>query len=737
MDYIKEYKSFINSYYLSDALRISIGGILPVVVLSYFGWLQAGVIVSLGAICVSAADAPGPISYRRNGMLICTVIIFFVSFLTALAASSTVLLGVLIFVFCFIFSMISVYGGRATSIGVAALIVMVLSLGRSYHGMEILMHAVYITAGALWYTILSLVMYSFRPYMRIQQTLGECIMQTADYLRTRAQFYAKDADYEKIYSRLMQQQVDLHHMQTLLRELLFRSRNIIKESTEKGRTLLMIFVDTVDLFEKSTTSFYDYETLHKYFDNTEVLDRFAEMILHIANELDAVGLAVKSNRASHEPVALQQQLDDLQKYFNQFRDAHRNPETIEGLISLRKILQAMEDMTARIFTLYHYSKYDIKKTDRSNTAEEYEQFAPEQEFGFQLLLDNLGMRSSIFRHALRVSFATIAGYILSHFISGNHGYWILLTIIVILKPAYSLSKKRNYDRLLGTIGGAIVGMIVLFFIKDRTALFIIMLVFMIGSYSFLRTKYFLSVMLMTPYILLMFHLLNTGSFTSIFRERLIDTGIGSVIAFIANFLLVPKWEHEQIRSYMATALKDCLEYFKNVACPFIGKEVSELQFKLSRKDAFVSLANLSEAFSRMLSEPRGKQKDGKTVHQFVVMSHMLTSHIATLSHFTKSLALKYRSENFSPLIDETVSSLESAKNLIEHNDGNQTEKETVSFSDRRLNDLLEQRKAEVGRGEVNTATRITLSEFKPIVDQFRFISGIAKDIRKTCEQLGA
>jgi hypothetical protein len=60
MDYVKEYKSFINSHYLSDGLRITAGIVLPALILSYFSLLSIGVSVSLGAMSVSITDTPGP-----------------------------------------------------------------------------------------------------------------------------------------------------------------------------------------------------------------------------------------------------------------------------------------------------------------------------------------------------------------------------------------------------------------------------------------------------------------------------------------------------------------------------------------------------------------------------------------------------------------------------------------------------------------------------------------------------
>lgn len=734
MDLIKEYKSFINSYYLGEGLRITTGAVLPALVLSYFGWLSIGVLVSLGAVCVSAADSPGPIHHRRNGMQVCTVIMFFVCLVTGYVAPYPLALGSWVAIACFIFSIIGVYGGRVISIGIAALLVMVLNMTRGDHGWNVLLNALYITAGAIWYMLLSLVLYHVRPYKLIQQALGDCIMATADYLRIRAQFYDSKTNYDDVYRELMEQQVQVQHKQDLLRELLYKSRTIVKDSTVTSRTLMMLFIDTVDLFEKAATSFYPYENLHHFFDNTDILQRYKNCVLSIADALDDTGIAVKSGKASDPPEQLQEQMTALQQYFTEFRNTRLNAENLEAIITLRKILQAIEDMASRINTLHHATKYDKKRAKDFTPSGDHDKFVTHTDISWKLLRDNLSIRSDIFRHSLRVSIAATAGYIISSLFMLGHSYWILLTIIVILKPTYSLTKKRNYQRVLGTIAGALAGVVVLYFIKDNTALFVIMLLLMTGTYSFIRTNYLLAVICMTPYILLLFHLLNTGQFKTIITDRIIDTVIGSGIAFAANFLLLPAWEHEQIKKYQAAAITAALAYYKSVSGSFTGTPVTDTQFRLSRKDAFVALANLSDAFARLLAEPKSKQRNALQIHQFVVLTHTLTSHIATLAHFSKTLAAKYQSADFDIIIKDTSRNLSTAAQLLEANttDANmQADSNTLPFQPGlQVKELVAKRNAELQQGLVVTETRLRLSELKPIVDQFQFIASIAFDLRK-------
>ncbi len=737
MDYIKEYRSFINSYYLSDGVRMTIGIALPAIVFSYFNLLAAGIVVSLGAMCVSMPDNPGPIHHRRNAMMICTGIIFIVALLTGFAAPHPVLLGMLIFIVCFFFSMLGVYGARANSIGISALIVMVLNIDGPQQGWNVVLNAAFVCAGGVWYMLLSLLLYSIRPYKLAQQALGDCILATSDYLRVRASFYDKQVNYENTYRQMLQQQIDVHEKQNLVRELLFKSRDIVKESTNTGRTLVMIFLDIVDLFERVMTSYQDYQALHNYFDDTDILQQYKQLILELAKELDDIGLAVKSSRASAETSSLRLHIKELQEYFDDFRDKKRTAENIEGFINLRHILNSIQDIAERIYTLHQYTTYNRKISKKLLSNLDYAKFITHQDTHPRLLQENFTLKSNTFRHALRLSIATITGYIVSKFLPFGHSYWILLTIIVILKPAYSLTKKRNYERLLGTLAGAAIGLIILYFIRDKTLLFVIMLLLMVGTYSFLRMNYMIAVLLMTPYILVLLYLISNINFQTILGDRVIDTVIGSAIAFLANFLLVPAWEHEQIKNYMAQALEDNTNYFIDISGVFIGKSFTITQYKLSRKNAFVSLANLSDAFTRMLSEPKSKQKNSKLIHQFVVLNHMLVSHIATLSYYVKPLADKYKSDDFIPVSNYTIAQLKDAKAIINGKEVNEetNPKTKAHMLDRRVNELMEKRRDELQHGFTDTETRKTLSEFKSIVDQFNFIVKITADIKKMCIQM--
>lgn len=736
MDYQLEFRKFISSQYLYMGLRITAGVIIPSVVLYHYGMLAAMIGIPLGALFVSLTDNPGPIAHRRNGMLISIGLNFLVAVLATYSRVSSFMIGVEIIVLGILFSLIAVYGNRANTIGLIGLIVFILNIDPSMHSRP-LQHGLYLTIGGAWYALLSLTLYTLRPYRPIQQLLGECLMETAIYLRTRALFYAKERDNEAIFKQLMMHQVHIHNHQLELREMLFTTRQHLSESTRKGRILVMSFLDSVDLLERIMTSQQDYDLLHQEFGDTGILDELRDNIVVQANELHHIGLAVQGGYAYRSGQDLDARLQQSKDAFAKLRATHLHADTVEGFIRLRHILYSLEDITQRIKRLEAYTTYDKKISREYKGDVEVEKFVSHQEISLNLLTDNLSLKSGTFRHAIRLTAALLAGYVLSHLFPLGHSHWILLTIAVIVKPAYSITRQRNMQRLIGTFAGAGIGFLVLLVVRDRTAIFIIMLASMVISYSLMKLQYSISTAALTVFVLLMFYYLNPGNLDEVLVDRIIDTVIGSVIAYIVSSFVLPAWEYEHIEEYVHAAIRTNREYFLSVAQMFSGNMVDVTNFKMARKDAFVALANLSDNFQRMLSEPKNQQPNLRHYHQFVSATHLLTSHIAALAYYGDRYGSKYAQEDFTPMAKEVRKRFDLALNIIE-NKNVQLPAGTARLPiHKKVQQLLELRRHDLSKGIESDAQNVrkTLSELKTITDQFELIYANVTDQVKIIQKI--
>ncbi|MCU0468269.1 MAG: FUSC family protein [Arcicella sp.] len=635
---INDTKNFILSPYFGDGLRITFGVVLPSLILAQFDLLQIGINISLGALCASIADTPGPITHRRNAMFFTTGITTIVSILTGLATVSVFLTAFSIVGLSFLFSMFYVYGNRASSIAVAALLVMILGIDDVRPLNQIFLYSLYILIGGLWYTALSLSLYRIMPYRLASLSLAECVMEIAQFMRIKAGFYQAEMDYDDNYKKLIEAQIKVNEKLDLTREQLFKSREIVQENTQEGRFLLVVFVDMVDLYEQIISTFYNYQNLHKQFDQTGILTDFEATLNLLAEQIEEIASSLKDGTKPNIASFLPRRLQELQTAIETLSIEELQPDntvkfTSAGLQAIKNIELNIENIFLRIKKIKGYFK-DKKLQKLSRNEIQTDSFTTHQEYELDTFRENLNLKSENFRHALRVSGLMLIGFVIAQSFHFLHSNWILLTIMVIMKPAYSLTKERNLDRLIGTIGGAFIGMLILNYVTDNRWLFAIQLVCMLGTYSFQRKTYLVSVFFMTPFILILFDFLGMGG-RALMIERVYDTIIGGGLAFIGSYVLLPHWEHEKLRKILIEMLEANLAYYHQVSQLYFGEQYERVPYKIIRKEVFVRSANLAAGFQRMFSEPKHKQLSINEVHKFSVLNHLFSSYVATLALYER------------------------------------------------------------------------------------------------------
>ena len=620
---VREIKYFFYSQAFADGFRTSFAILLPSLLGLYFNLFAIGLAISLGSMCVSLTDAPGPVLHKRNGMLFSTGFVFLMAVITGFARLNVYTLGLEIILAAFFFSMFNVYGNRAASVGNSGILMMILTMDVPLTPAQVLPHSFLILGGGVFYTLLSLLLHAIRPYRISQRVLGDCVREIATYLSIKADFYDTATDLETNYKRLVVQQITVHEKQESVRELLFKTRQIVEETTAEGRRLVFTFVETVDLFEDITAAYYDYSLLRKEFGGTGALNSISAVLKKMSDELNAIGFAIQSNTKFQKSFDYERELNDLKEKIDTV-----TPREQANTFVLRKILVSVRRLFSDVANILQYFQRDIKP---GKSTLDPARFVAHQSLDPRILWNNLSFKSFAFRHSLRVSIACMAGFMVAKIIAyGHHSYWILLTIAFILKPAYSLTKQRNIERIIGTFVGGIIGAVILISTPDKTIHFIFLVIFMIGTYSFIRIKYLVSVICITPYILILFSFLG-GEFKVVIEERLFDTVIGCAIAFSASYFLFPSWEADQLKKDMRGIVRANGAYLQKIIEALWGYKINMLEYKLARKDVYLNSANISATFQRMLSEPKSKQGAEKDIHQFVVLNHILFSNIANLS----------------------------------------------------------------------------------------------------------
>ncbi|WP_157465115.1 FUSC family protein [Deinococcus apachensis] len=154
-------------------------------------------------------------------------------------------------------------------------------------------------------------------------------------------------------------------------------------------------------------------------------------------------------------------------------------------------------------------------------------------------------------YALRYAVAlgvTTAAYRLGHL---PHGYWLPLTVAVVLKPEYALTLTRGVARLVGTLGGVLVATLLTLLHPPLAALMLLVVLSAWLGFSLLPAGYAPFSFAVTLYVV--FSLTASGmAEQAVGAERIAATGLGGLIA-LGTALLWPRWRSREVREALRAA----------------------------------------------------------------------------------------------------------------------------------------------------------------------------------------
>uniref|UniRef100_UPI002621F286 FUSC family protein n=1 Tax=uncultured Chryseobacterium sp. TaxID=259322 RepID=UPI002621F286 len=462
----------------------------------------------------------------------------------------------------------------------------------------------------------------------------------------------------------------------------------------------------------------------------------------LSEELTNIGIALQSSTKAKPLFDLNTELKNLNSNYFELRNKQLSPDNLENFMILRQILMRINEITKEIDEIYKVFSQNVKLAKSLSTGLDLKKFLPnEEKLNFKVLRNNISLSSGHFKHAIRITIALLIGYLFSliQFLGIGHTYWIMITIVAILKPAYSITKQRNLLRLYGTIVGALIAYAILYFIDINGVLFAILLLSMILCFSLLKGRYFWAVLFMTIYIFLSFNFLNPGHVNIIFKDRILDTVIAGMIAFAVSYIVLPVWEHTQTLDLMKKSAESNLIYFESVISKFMKDNVDLEDYKVKRKNAIIALANLSDNFQRMISDPKNQQKKLEVVHQFVATSHLITAYTASLSQYSKENK-KFPEIDTESWCRKIEAEMMQTCALLKGEKITETLKRESRLEpeDSSIEDLLLKRKTEIEENEVvdrRDPDRIShLTELKNIHDVLELIYDVAKEQRKVIEK---
>jgi uncharacterized membrane protein (TIGR01666 family) len=732
---VSKIKQFAGSTYFTNALKVTIAAVFPVLLFSHFGHFRIGFTIALGAFFTYPSDIPSNLKHKINGILVAVLIVSSVNLIINVIHPYPLILYPTLALLIFFLSMISVYGQRATMVSFSALLSISLAFAHLQTGWDILQYSGLILSGGLFYLLVSLVFYYIRPHRYVELQISQCIKLTAKYLKLRGDLWEVNSDRKAIIEKQLRLQVQLNTIQENIREVLIRNRTA-SGSSNQNRKMLMSFISLMEIMELAVSASFDHNKLHQKFDNhPRVLKTYQNLAYNLAANLKQLSKSIQDKTKYVLKHKLNNDLQELEAAITYYESDMGALSASEGILMLKTMLHYAENQVDKIKILQRTFSSSTVSHDLKGKDKDLEKFLSPQYYPLSTMVENFSFSSTVFRHSLRLTITILIGFIIGKVLPFQNAYWIVLTIVVIMRQGYGLTKQRTYQRIFGTILGGFVAFGILSVLHDSTIISGLAIIAMLFGFSFAPTNYKVGATFVTIYVIFIYGIL-TPNVDDLIQYRVIDTLVGASLSFLANHFIWPSWEFLNIPVYLEKSIEANRNYLKQISLLYNEKGAISTSYRLARKQAFVEIGNLMASFQRMIQEPKSKQNKLPPVYKLTVLNHTLLSSVASLGTYIQSNKTSEASEAFNVVVNNVIQNLENAILHLKEGDIESKENNTEEVS-KRFTELKKNSSKELNLRDPSDeeAFLLKMQEAQLVIEQLIWLTNLSENIIKTTKIL--
>ena len=592
-----------------------------------------------------------------------SLLVVIISFIGGYFHISNIFLFPLLGFLTFWIAFISIYGFRASLISFSGLLALVLSFAHTSEYLEVYQYALLIGIGGLWYLLLSTLWFYLNPKAQSEETFIEIILLTAKFLDTRRQLIGEQPSRDSLETQLMTLQIELTEHHETLREILISYRKSSGKSNYQSRRLL-VFVELVEILETAIANPVNYDKMDRFFElHPEFKTDFQKLISELSRQLSAIANNFNNSKQFPPNKEISRIFKTVENSILKFKN-EKHSEDYEHYLMLQNFLDYQKKQYEKLKRIkWLLGNPDLTSDDfiKNNNLK---RFIDSQNYDPKLVLRNLSFRSTIFRHSLRLAITVMLGYGIGLLFDLQNPYWIILTIIIIMRPSYGLTKTRSKDRVIGTLIGAALASGLVFLINDPYVYGALGIFSLVIAFSMVQKNYRASATFITLSVIFIYAILQPD-ILKVIQFRVIDTLIGATLSYLAMRWLLPAWSFMEIGDTIKNGLKANTAFFKSISSYYQQKGDVPTSLKVNRKEAFLQMSNLSAAFQRMAQEPKSKQNHIDHIYELVEINQSFLASLASLSAYIQNHKTTKASKEFKIISEKIQENLDMVCSQLE------------------------------------------------------------------------
>ena len=583
--------------------RASLATVIPLAVGQVLDRSGAATWMSLGGFNSALSDRGGSYTTRAGTMAALMAASATTAVLATLVSGHFVATLIATFAVAFVTSAMRVWGNSGVSIGGASLSVYVVALAIPAAQLsESLERAGYIMLGGLWAMAIALFVWPLRPYRPARLAIAEAYSVLADYIAQLA------ADSEVRHTSDWPIVFTPAHT-TSVRTALERAGTVLLQlrrgkpaAADRGVRLLVLMESADQIFGHCVALGETLATLRGEGRIDAAHEACIVQLREIAITARALADAVMAEQGSAAIAVPWSGRAVIAALGTQ----ERGPSVAQyehAAIILDRAAQFASSASTTVQALNNGASDREQagaRVVRSPVADE-----PTDEGSWWTALRSvLAVDSLIGRFALRVAVVTTLAVALTEQLELKRGYWVTITVIVILQPYTGVTLTRAVQRVLGTVLGGLLAAGLGAYFHDPRAILVIATVFVACCVALLPVNYGAFSVFLTPTFVLLaeasagdWHLAGT---------RVMNTLLGGALALGGARFLWPIPERKRFPAFAAAALTASREYFAYViehyddSAPAVGERMRAL-----RRAAGLAAVNAEESLQRALGEAHG------------------------------------------------------------------------------------------------------------------------------------
>jgi uncharacterized membrane protein (TIGR01666 family) len=619
--WVKKVVSPIRTFNHSGLILLAFAGVIaPCWYLNQFALITP---LILGVIAAALTETDDNLSGKLKAQGLTLICFAIATFSVEVLFGHPLLFALGLFSSSFGFIMLGAMGPRYATIAFGSLLIAVYTMLGADESQHVWYQAFLLLGGAIWYYFLSLLWYALWPLKPVQDNLSRVFEQLAIYIDTKRKLLHPVSDLVPQPYRIEEANLNAKTVAALNQsKARFLSRS--KRGQVDGPTdrFLKIYFLAQDIHERVSSTHYRYQELANAFNRYDVMFRFKHLMELQSESCRSIADSIREGRQYHHSDSSSTAIDELQKSL-QYLEQQQRPEWKDLLVQLRYLFENLLTVEKQLSNVSNPDVIEEVEDDELSDTTPNSLKAM-----WQRVRSNLRISSPLFRHAVRVSVALLAGFSVIEFMQMDRGYWILLTVLFVCQPNYSATRQKLVSRIGGTVAGLLVGGLLLTLFPSQSSQLFFIVASGVAFFAFKENNYGYATAFITILVLFSFHQIGEGY--AVILPRLLDTLVGCLLAVGAVTLLLPDWHSGKLNQAMAKSVETSQQYLAQIIGQYRMGKKDDLTYRVARRSAHDCSADLSTIISNMLAEPGKHRAAEEESFRFLTLNHALLSYISAL-----------------------------------------------------------------------------------------------------------